>query len=221
MLVVRDLIYNEKSISKTEFLEKLRSNDEEFLKLLRNHSVSFGNDNDDANAMTSRISTDVYSMLDDKKPFMGEGFVPASIQFMSQVDAGRYIGATPDGRSCGAPLCDSLAAIFGKDTKGPTALLKSVTHIDLKRALGVPVLNFNINPDFNNGILKALVLSYMKIGGIQMQISCTSAKMLEEAYENPEMHKNLVVRVGGYSEYFCNLTDELKRMVIARTIQKI
>ena len=61
----------------------------------------------------------------------------------------------------------------------------------------------------------------MKKGGIQMQISCTFIKMLQEAYDNPEMHKNLVVRVGGYSEYFHNLTDELKRMIISRSIQKI
>jgi formate C-acetyltransferase len=158
-------------------------------------------------------------MLDDKKPPFGEGFLPASIQFMSQVEAGKKVGATPDGREAGAPLCDSLAAIFGKDTKGPTALLNSVTSLNLYRALGVPVLNFNINPDFRNEVLKALILGYMKQGGIQMQITCISREMLEEAYINPEEHKNLVVRVGGYSEYFYRLSDELKRMVIERTIQ--
>jgi formate C-acetyltransferase len=59
----------------------------------------------------------------------------------------------------------------------------------------------------------------MKQGGIQMQITCISREMLEEAYRNPELHKNLVVRVGGYSEYFYRLSNELKRMVINRTIQ--
>jgi formate C-acetyltransferase len=183
--------------------------------------VSFGNDNTDANNFTSRLSSDVFSMLDDKKPYIGEGFLPASIQFMSQVGAGKNIGATPDGREKGAPLCDSLGAIFGKDTEGPTALLKSVTSLDLKRALGIPVLNFNINPDFDDATLKALISGYMKLGGIQMQITCTSAQTLMEAYENPDLHKNLVVRVGGYSEYFQKLSDDLKKMVINRTIQKM
>ena len=159
-------------------------------------------------------------MLDNKKPYFGDGFLPASIQFMSQVEAGKNVGATPDGRECGAPLCDSLAAVFGKDINGPTALLKSVCALNLSRALGVPVLNFNINPDFKDSVLKALILGYMKLGGIQMQITCISREQLEEAYKNPELHKNLVVRVGGYSEYFCRLSDELKRMVIERTIQK-
>ncbi len=219
MLVIRDYIFENNIFSATELIAKLEKNDKDFLVQLRNHSVSFGSDNSDANSFSNKISTDIFSMLDDKKPPFGEGFLPASIQFMSQVEAGKKVGATPDGREAGAPLCDSLAAIFGKDTKGPTALLNSVTSLNLNRALGVPVLNFNINPDFKDEVLKALILGYMKQGGIQIQITCISREMLEEAYRNPEEHKNLVVRVGGYSEYFYRLNDELKRMVIERTIQ--
>ena len=129
------------------------------------------------------------------------------------------VGATPDGRESGTPLCDSVAAIFGKDTVGPTALLKSAASLDQKRMLGVPILNFNINPRFCDDVLKALILGYMKLGGIQMQITCISREILEDAYRNPEMHKNLIVRVGGYSEYFYRLSDSLKRMIIERTIQ--
>ncbi|MBE7011259.1 MAG: hypothetical protein E7415_01135 [Ruminococcaceae bacterium] len=221
MLVIRDFVFEEKSVSANEMLEKLEKNDIDFLKKCRNHKISFGNDNDDANAFSSRISKAIFSMLDNKKPYLGEGFLPASIQFMSQVDAGKNLGATPDGREKGEPLCDSLGAIFGKDINGPTALLKSVTSLDLKRALGIPVLNFNIAPDFKDGVLKALILGYMKLGGIQMQITCSSAEMLMEAYEKPDLHKNLVVRVGGYSEYFNNLSDELKKMIIERSIQKM
>lgn len=221
MLSIRDCVFYEKTFSVSEFIDRLKSNDSEFLAYLRNNKTSYGNDNEDANAFTKKISTDIYSILDDKKPYMGEGFLPASIQFMSQIKAGKAVGATPDGRESKQPLCDSLAAIFGKDVEGPTALLKSVTSLDLKRALGIPVLNFNINPEFNNSVLKALILGYMKLGGIQMQITCTSVKTLQEAYDNPDLHKNLVVRVGGYSEYFCNLSDDLKKMIINRTIQNM
>lgn len=219
MLVIRDYIFENNIFSAAELIAKLEENDKDFIMQLRNHSGSFGKDSSDANAFSKKISTDIFSMLDDKKPPIGDGFLPASIQFMSQVEAGKKIGATPDGREAGAPLCDSLAAIFGKDTKGPTALLNSVTSLNLNRAIGVPVLNFNINSDFKDEVLKALILGYMKQGGIQIQITCISREMLEEAYKNPQEHKNLVVRVGGYSEYFYRLSDELKRMVINRTIQ--
>ncbi len=219
LLVIRDKVFVEKSISAFEMLNLLRNNDTGFLKECRKHKNSFGRDIETVNEFAGKLTTEIYAMLDDFKPYNAEAFIPASIQFMSQVDAGKMVGATPDGREASSPLCDSLGAIFSKDTKGPTALLNSVTELDIEKLIGVAVLNFNINPDFKNEILKSLILTYMKKGGMQMQVTCTSRKMLEEAYVNPELHKNLVVRVGGYSEYFNQLSDELKRMVINRTIQ--
>ena len=220
LLVVRDLVFDRGEYSPEQLLAGLGANDKQLLAKLREHENAFGKDLPEVNAFGRRLSEAVYSMLDDKKLYQGEGFLPAAIQFMTQVRAGWAVGATPDGREAGAPVCDSLAAIFGKDTNGPTALLNSVASLDLERALGVPVLNFNLNPDFRNETLKALILGYMRSGGVQMQVTCISREMLEEAYRNPELHKNLVVRVGGYSEYFCRLSDELKRMVINRTIQQ-
>lgn len=219
LLSVKELVFDKKVYCADEFLTKLNDNDDEFLSVCRNSEHVYGTDDAVANDFAHRLSTDIFSMFSGKQPYLGGGFIPASIQFMSQVYAGKNIGATPDGRKAGEPLCDSLGAIFGKDTCGPTALLKSVTSLDLAKLLGVPVLNFNIDDNWNDEILKALILSYFQDGGIQMQITCISEKMLLEAYENPEMHKDLVVRVGGYSEYFYKLSDDLKKMIINRTIQ--
>lgn len=221
LLVVRDLVFTEKKYSPQEFLRHLTENNKDFLAVVQEHPIRFGIDNDDANTLAKSFSTEVYAMLDGKTPYLGGGFIPASIQFMSQAEAGRNIGATPDGREAGAPLCDSLGAIFCKDTQGPTALLNSVTALALEKAIGTPVLNFNLSSDFDNHILKALVLGYMDQGGLQMQLTCASPKLLQDAYQHPERHKNLIVRVGGYSEYFCNLSDELKRMILARSVQKL
>lgn len=91
-------------------------------------------------------------MLNGEKTYMGQGFILASIQFMSQVYAGEKIGSTPDGRRSGAPLCDSLGAIFGKDTDGPTALLQSVASLDLEKAIGTPVLNFNVDESWDDAL---------------------------------------------------------------------
>lgn len=219
MLVIRDMVFRDKKFSPGEFLEKLARDDEAFLRTTRGYKISYGSDNAEADAFAKRISADMFSLLDGKRTFIGEGFIPASIQFMSQAIAGKDVGATPDGRRCGSPLADSLAAVFGKDVKGPTALLKSVTSLNLDRVLGVPVLNFNIKPDFGAATLKSLILGYMKLGGVQMQITCVSKQELEDAYVHPDLHRNLIVRVGGYSEYFCRLSDDLKKMVIARTVQ--
>lgn len=221
MLAVDELIFREKSETVDAFLLKLKNNDETLLKKCRNVKLSFGKDDTESDRFANRLTTDIFAMLDTQMPYLGGKFLPASIQFMSQVDAGKNIGATPDGRKAYAPLCDSLGAIFGKDSKGPTALLKSVTSLDLKSALGVPVLNFNIDEKWDNNVLKALILSYMEMGGIQMQITCVSEETLREAYKNPDMHRNIIVRVGGYSEYFYRLSDELRKMIIERSIQKM
>lgn len=220
LLVIRDLLFTQKCYTAEEFLTYLKEGDEDFLARCRHHKVSYGKDDPDANAMAGRVSSDIYSMLDDKKPHFGSAFLPCSILFRAAALCGATVGATPDGRSSGAPVADSLGAIFGKDTEGPTALLKSVTSLDLKRALGTPVLNFCIDPAIQDAHLKALVLGYLQLGGLQMQITCADAKVLQEAYENPDLHRNLVVRVGGYSDYFWKLSDELKRLVISRTIHK-
>ena len=219
LLAIRTLVFEKKKYTPEEIITLLQSNDSGFLREVIGLRESFGKDIEDINDFSHKISEKIFSMTETGELVFGEGFLSASIQFMSQVDAGKHIGATPDGRSAGAPLCDSLAAIFGKDTDGPTALLNSITSLDLKRALGVPVVNLNITQNFNENVLKALILGYMKQGGIQLQITYASREELLDAYEHPEHHGNLIVRVGGYSEYFNRLSDDLKRMVINRTIQ--
>lgn len=220
LLVIRDFIFADKKYDKATFKSLLEANDEAFLAECRNHPIHHGIDNDDANTLANRLTTEIYSYLDDKKPAIGLAFVPAAIMFRSMAIHGKHVPATPDGRRDGEPLADSLGAVMGKDTKGPTALLKSVTSMNLERALGIPVLNMRIDPDITDENMKALVLGYMNLGGIQMQVTCINPEMLKEAYDNPELHKNLVIRVGGYSDYFCNLSDDLKKMVIKRNTHK-
>ena len=220
LLVIRDLLFHNRQYTAAEFLTLLKDSNEDFLHRCRHHHVSYGNDHPDANAMAHRVSSDIYDMLEGRKPHFGSAFFPCSIMFRSAAIKGKEVGATPDGREAGAPLADSLGAIFGKDTHGPTALLRSVASLDLKRALGTPVLNFCIDPEIQDAILKALILGFMDMGGMQMQITCADAKTLQEAYDNPDLHRNLVVRVGGYSDYFWKLSDELKRMILSRTIHK-
>ena len=222
LLAVKTFIFDQKIYTPEELLELLRNNDESFLRRAISCAESFGKDIDDVNRFANEISKRIFSMTEGGEPLLfGEGFLSASIQFMSQVGAGKHIGATPDGRQKGMPLCDSLAAIFGKDIYGPTALLNSVTSLELTRALGVPVVNFNITDSFDDNMLKGLIQGYIKQGGIQLQITFASKEDLIDAYEHPERHNNLIVRVGGYSEYFCRLSDDLKKMIISRTIQKI
>ena len=116
------------------------------------------------------------------------------------------------------PVADSLAAVNGKAVKGPTAMLNSASCYQQKDAYGMAVLNLSLTPDYPPQVLKALVDGYFAMGGTQMQFTVTDRKTLLEAKADPNSHRDLIVRVGGYSDYFRNLTEDVKDAVIARTM---
>lgn len=217
LMNIREMIFEKKTCTAAQMLEKLRVSDAAFLNACKNQPHRHGVDDEETNALARRLSGTVFAFTKERMPHIGLGFLPSSILFRSYGDGGAYVGATPCGRASGEALADSLGAIFGKDSLGATALLKSVTAMELSQAIGTPVLNLTISPSFDKAILKSLILTYMQMGGMQLQISCVSRALLEDACRNPEAHKNLIVRVGGFSEYFYRLDDTLRRKVLERT----
>lgn len=218
LLVVKERIFEARTDTPRDFLEKLHRNAPAFQQELRQSRCRSGIDNDEANRLSARFTATIFGYMAEQKPYLGLAFLPSSIQFLSYGDAGHCIGATPCGRMAGEAVADSLSAILGKDTDGPTAMLKSVTAMDLKAALGTPVVNLTVKKDYPPGILRSLIETYLQLGGMQLQISCLSREELLDACRNPDRHRNLVVRVGGYSEYFTRLSEELKQKVLARTM---
>jgi formate C-acetyltransferase len=174
-------------------------------------------DDAEADALAADFAGRVFDLLGERSPFLGGQFLPSSIQFVTYVSAGLEVGPTPDGRERGAPLADSLAAIHGKDRAGPTALLNSVAKLPLYKAAGTPVLNLRFKKSDLARSLRPLVSTFFARGGMQVQVSCLSREDMEDALEHPERHENLIVRIGGYSEYFNRLSSELKETVLART----
>ncbi len=141
--------------------------------------------------------------------------------FVTYAGFGKNVGATPDGRRYKAPLGDSIGATQGDDTEGPTALIKSVTKLPLPNFITVPVFNIRINKSSlsvkkERDNIVAMIDTFFKLDGMQMQATVADQKELLDALKHPEKHKNLIVRIGGYSEYFNNLDDDLKREVIKR-----
>ena len=170
--------------------------------------------------MAQRISHDICMLLEGKKDAYAMGYLPASIQFTTYADAGAKVGPTPDGRKDRAPLCDSLGAILGHDSEGTTALIKSVTKLELYKMLGIPVFNLNIHQNFSDATLKALFKAYIALGGVQMQVTVTTKEDIKKALENPEAHKNLIVRIGGFAEYFYRLSPALQEAVAERILHE-
>jgi formate C-acetyltransferase len=178
LLAIKQLVFDSKKYSAAEIVKLLSENDENLAAEVKRLPKSFGKDDAEVNEFAYEFSKTVFAFTNEGELYEGLGFLSSSIQFMSQVGAGKNVGATPAGRRCGEPLCDSLAAIFGKDTLGPTALLNSVAALDLKSALGTPVVNFNLQKNCNDDVLKALIMGYMKQGGVQLQAAAVAANGL-------------------------------------------
>jgi len=216
LLAIRTLVFEQKEYAQKEFLDLLVRQEPAFLLKLRS-CPCFGVDDECADSLAADFMRRVFDGFRKMKPYLGEAFLPSSIQFITYEDAGKMVGATPDGRGGGEPLCDSIGAVHGKDIKGVTALLNSVAKLPQREALGTPVLNLRLQKKQLKQYLRPLILGYFKQGGMQVQISCISREDMLDALEHPENHENLIVRIGGYSEYFNRLSEELKRMVIKRT----
>jgi formate C-acetyltransferase len=134
---------------------------------------------------------------------------------------GSVTGATPDGRRAWAPVSEGISPVQGADRRGPTAVLKSAAKMDHVRTGGT-LLNQKFTPQLledEKGIsnLVHLVRSYFKLGGHHIQFNVIRADTLREAQRHPEQYRDLIVRVAGYSDYFCDLSRALQDEIISRT----
>jgi formate C-acetyltransferase len=149
---------------------------------------------------------------------LGIGFFPTAHQFVRHIYCGMWVGPTPDGRHRGDYAADSIAAVNGKAVKGPTVMLADAACYEQKDIYGIAVTNLSITRKYKPELLRALVEGYFELGGTQLQITAVDRETLLEAKKDPDSHRDLIVRVGGYSEYFRNLMSEAQDAVIARTL---
>ena len=181
----------------------------------------FGNDDPHADDLAEDVSEFVFSELRRYAPWRGGRYIPACLMFTTYAFYGKPVGATPDGRKASMPIADSAGAMQGRDTSGPTALMRSVTRIKHHLAPGTLVVNVRFAKslfaaDSARAKLKELIRSYFELGGMQLQVNVVDQKVLEDAFEHPENHGDLIIRVGGYSEYWIHLDDDLRRSVLER-----
>ena len=216
MAVIKELVFDRQQYTPADFIRLLDQQDPVFLA--RCAAVpKHGNDNPMVNALANRLSGPIYAAFETHTCTPGGRYFAVSNQFATYNTAGLGIRATPDGRGKDEPLCDSCGAIAGRDKLGPTALLNSVASLRLDLVMGTPITNIRISKANLPGCLKPLVTSFFENGGVQLQVTCASREELEDALIHPEKHENLIVRIGGYSEYFTRLSRTLQETVIART----
>jgi formate C-acetyltransferase len=136
---------------------------------------------------------------------------------------GQNVGASPDGRHSKDPLADGgVSSMYGRDTNGPTALIKSVSRINSKLGSNGTLLNMKFLPDFfktEEAIDKfsAFLRTFIDLKINHVQFNVLRKEDLLKAQINPEKYKGLTVRVAGYTAYFTELASDLQDEIIART----
>lgn len=218
---IRELIYEKKQYTPAEFLEKLSVEDPELYTQLK-RCPCFGTDDDRVDTIATDFARRIYMVFQEKEPVAFiDGYLISEHQFLRYDPEGRAVGPTPCGRRDKEPTCDSIGALRGKGIKGPTAVLNSASKLPQHLVEAISVLNLTLDRSCVTKVLRPLVESYFERGGMQVQITSTSKEELMDAYENPDKHRDLIVRVGGYSDYFINLSPALRKAVVERDIHTI
>ncbi len=227
LCAIKHFVYDTKKYTMGKLLDALKSDFEGCDELYRDFSTyhKFGNDIDDVDKIYADITDHIYRYARTKKTFRGGTFGMGCSTFERAARYGRSVGALPNGkRRDEETLADSIGAVPGCDTLGPTALLCSVLKANQYLATSGNVLQMKFPKNqFNTerGIASfiALAKTYFKEGGQTLQVNVLSTDELKKAKENPEKYRNLIVRVGGFSEYFVELEEGLQNNIIKRTEQ--
>jgi formate C-acetyltransferase len=181
----------------------------------------YGNDDDRADAFMTRTFDALFEMIDGRPDTRGGHHRLEMLPTTSHVYFGSVTGATPDGRRAGQPLSEGISPVQGADRHGPTAVMRSAAKMSHVKTGGT-LLNMKFTPALLEGeeginTLAHLVRGYFKLDGHHVQFNVVRAETLREAQESPEAHRDLIVRVAGYSDYFCDLSRELQEEIITRT----
>ena len=225
LYVLKTLVYEKKELTVTEF-KKILDEDFEGNEALRLHILQklpkYGNDIDELDETFGRLTNHIVSECKKYKAMHTNGnLIPSVFCWVMHEYFGRKTGASPDGRKAGFPLGDGSGPCQGREMNGPTASILSSTKWDHSELIGGVAVNMKFSKSALGknalNVMKTLIKVYLQRGGFEMQINVTDKALLEDARKNPEAHRDLVVRIGGYSDYFVKLSPQMQDEIILRT----
>lgn len=223
MAAIKKLVFDEKKYTLSQIKEAMDANWVGFEAIHKDcvNAPKYGNDNDYVDNFAKEIVDYTEHKMNSYKSLYAK-HIHGTLSQSFNTPLGEMVGATPDGRNAFAPLSDGMSPTQGADKKGPTAVIKSVSKINCESmSLGMSH-NFKFTPknldtpEGKNGVVTLLKTSSV-LGNAQMQFNCVDNKELLDAKVNPEKHRDLIVRVAGYSAFFTELCEEVQDEIISRT----
>ena len=220
-------MYEEQQIGLEELVRILDADwqGQEALRLrFRNKCAKFGNDQDAVDAIRAEAAGAWYHELQQYPGVLGGFHWPGEVVFVYHELHGAYTAASADGRRAGEPLANSAGATSGTDVSGPTALMNSLLKVPQEACRTCCVLNLRFSKKtWTKGpeAVVDLMRTYFGQDGYQMQVNLVNREDLLAARAHPEQYADLIVRVGGFSDYFVRLPAALQEEIIARTEHEV
>lgn len=195
--------------------------EEQMRQYIRNHTPFFGNDDEYADTIAVKVYDDLVDAIEGRPNTRGGKTHLNMLSTTCHNYFGSVCGATPNGRFAHFAISDGTSPAHGSDSHGPTAVVKSLGKLDQTKSGGT-LLNVRFTPALfrrDEDIKKcaSLIRTYFKFGGHHIQFNIVDTETLRDAQKHPDLYKDLLVRVAGYSDYFNDMTEQLQNEIIART----
>jgi len=226
LYAVRTVVYRDKQVSLADLGRIVDNNfegEEVFRQYLLNRVPKFGQDNPDIREFAAKVFADIARVSSGMPNSRGGKYEASLFSFTTYMALGFATGATPDGRKAGEPVSQGMSPStlsLGR-TCSVGQVLDAMVPLDMTLYPVVAVLDLKM-PLLGNGqrpkLIASVIRRFLASGGSVLQLNCIDADMLKDARQHPERHRDLVVRVSGYSAYFASLSDTLKDEIIARTL---
>lgn len=229
LAAIKKIVFDEKRVTLPELQAALAANwaGETYQKMRKLFLAApkYGNDDDYADSIAHDLYRFWSDMTETLDTALGGKHIPTAISITSHAPGGALTGATPDGRYAGECLADGTTSpMRGRDTHGPTAIIKSASKID-QTLYEATLMNMKFHPSALTGVedlrkLSLLIRTYFSLGGKHIQFNVVTKETLLAAQKQPEEHRDLVVRMAGYSAYFVQLGKTVQDEIIARTMHE-
>ena len=228
LLAIRRLVYEERRMTFPEMVGVLRADwkgEESLRRFVLSRFDFYGNDCPEADAMARRVIDDFLAATGRMRRDHGVLQPPGISTFGRQLEWLADRKATAAGTRDGELLAMNCSPAPGTDRMGPTAVIKSHGSLGLNRLTNGTALELKMHPSSvrgENGLaaLAGLMRSFLRLGGIFLQIDVVESALLREAQQHPERYSHLAVRIAGWSARFATLNKQWQDMIIARTQQR-
>jgi len=226
LYVIKEEVFEKKTTSFAELKTMLDANfadsESKRVRFLENYP-KYGNACQNVDSLLNQVRNYIEQQCEKYKMLPDDShFIPGAFCWIMHERLGSECGATPDGRCAGVPFADGGGPAQGREKSGPTSGIISTTAWDHSSFIGGVAYNMKFNKSLFSSPesidkLKSLIVVYLKQGGFETQINVVDHETLKKAVENPEQYRDLVVRIGGYTDYFTRLSIGMQKEVMLRT----